>query len=104
MVNRNYMFPLSVCNYKTTIPKVCFFIAACAALVCLCCPCFRILAAGLAIGNPRVKVYVTKKFEVWLSCLGDEDIEMRACEIFGFNQGAWQEKLTGLILAKHMNE
>ena len=39
---------------------------------------------------------VTKgDYQLWLVNESSEDVNLTACELFGFNAGSWQEKLAG---------
>lgn len=55
----------------------------------------RLLAIGQCAGKSAVQIYVTKKLEVYLVNPTSQDISFPACELFGFNTGAFELKVSG---------
>ena len=53
------------------------------------------LSIGKAMCNSDIKVYITKQYRMFLVNSGNSEIKLEAAELFGFNTGSWQEKLSG---------
>ena len=58
---------------------------------------FRMLSIGKATCNSDIKVYITKQYRMFLFNSGNSEIKFEASELFGFNVGSWQEKLSGAV-------
>eukprot|EP00438_Fugacium_kawagutii_P010637 Skav234435 [mRNA] locus=scaffold3409:116777:120527:- [translate_table: standard] len=56
-----------------------------------------ILAAGLAMSMPKVKIYITKDYKMFVANLDGEDLALSSCELFGYGLGSWSVQLAGPV-------